>query len=310
MKLIKSRYYLFIALIGIVAFTLGAIFDKQVSEALYVNSNMRGIGLIVSNFALVPFFLAACTAGILGTMILIKDGKRYHTAFRVIFCIIFIGAVGFCLFQAYDKIKDIRDVYGKTAGLISGIATAVIVLGLAFLFAYLMFKKYDHAYTFKLIIAFLVIYLVSLVIAEAIKYLWSRPRPLYVFGASGIPSHLAEFRNVWEPQPFAAFKSGYGDFFKSFPSNHVNTGTMVFTALLLYSKLNKKLDNELARSLILLCAFLFSILIGLNRIICGMHYLSDVSFGFLITFTVTYFGFISLNRINKQYHFFDEEVAE
>lgn len=313
MNLIKLRYYLLILIAGIVVLVLGGIFDRQVSEALYVNSNTQAFGVVISNYMLLPFFITASTVAFTSIFILVKDRKDYHKAFVIIALIVFIGLFAYLLYQEYDKISDIKEVFGSTAGLIASIITVVITVLLALLLSLKLFKKYDHHKILKLALCYVGIVGVSLVMAVAIKYLWSRPRPWYIFGKeyAGIESHLAEFRNFYEPQPFAAFTSKIAkEYFKSFPSNHVNSATMFLPGVLLYTKLNDKLNNEMSRSLILLIGVLVAILVGFNRIVCGAHFLSDVAAGFTITFTINYFGFIIVDRLNKHYRFFGNDEPQ
>ena len=311
MKLVKTKYYIFIALVGIVALILGGIFDKQVSEALYANGNMQGFGVVISNLCLLPFFIVSFTAALIGLAVLIKDGQRYKTGFRVVFIIVLFAAFGFGIFQEYDKIKDLGEVAGKTGGIIIAIVCVILTIALACLIAYKMYKKYNHDYVLRLVLVFAAIMVVSLLFAVVLKYLWSRPRPRYIFGDVVISSHLAEYRNFWEPQPFQAFKSDIGkEYFKSFPSNHVNSATMVITGLMLYTKLNKKWDSDTTRLLLLIAGVLLAILTGFNRITCGMHFLSDVAFGFILTFSVMYFGFLVCDKLNKRYHLIKEPQEE
>lgn len=308
MKLLKLRQYLPIVLLGIVLFIIGLIADKSVSETLYANSVLKDFGVIFSNFTLFLFFFPCLTACVTGFLVLVKKECSYPKALRIVFSIIFAGGCAFFIYESIHQIKEMGVSIGNTLGLVIAIITTIVTLGLAILVGYKLAKKYDEKDLFKYVISFLLIVGFSNVMMVIFKYTWSRPRPWYVFGSWTVEAHIDEFRNVYEIHPFEAFKSKVAkEFFKSFPSNHTNNSVMILPAILLYSKLNKKLDNDKARLIIVGASFIFTLLVALTRILAGAHFLSDVSFGLIFGYSVTFFGFIIVNKVFIKYHWIEEE---
>ena len=301
MKLIRTREYLPILLIGIVLFIVGAIADKSISQAIYADAHLSGFGIVFSNLALMPFFLFAYVTCLTGANILFTKKDENLLWVKIVFGIIFIGALLFLIYESYHQLEDTDMVLGKIGGKVFAIICTVVPLALAFFISRHLYRAYDHKTLLRYCIVLMFIVVISNALMLAFKYLWSRPRPWYIYGYGDlVASHLDEFKNVYEPTPFAVFSSVEAkDYFKSFPSNHTNNAVMVIAPLLLYSKLNSKWDNDKTRLLIVGAGFILALLTLLTRMIGGAHFLSDTSFGLLVGFSVTYFGFLITDKIFK-----------
>lgn len=303
MKLIKTRDYLLITLIALIFLVLGGIFDFNVSEFLYYDSSslVNGFAVVISNYALLPFYLFSLVAAVSGLIILFQNKINRSMSFRVIFIILLIVIGGFLIYQMFDKLKDLDRAFDAKLALILSIVVSVIILGIAIWLAILLVKKYDHKTLFKYILIFASIVLISNLLMTALKYTWSRPRPWYVFGAEDIGPNRASFKNFWELQPFKALmgNSYEKEFFKSFPSNHTNNAVSTLPALLLYFKL-KDNTKSWVYTLITYMIFALSLLTALTRIVAGAHFLSDVSFGLIAGFAISYFAFFILDNWNKK----------
>lgn len=120
-----------------------------------------------------------------------------------------------------------------------------------------------------------------------LKELWNRPRYYTLIGK---PEIL--FRGWLEPAFGSSgnMAAAYGleaDAFKSFPSAHTATAavSLAFPILSLYiSRLKNKGD------LMMVLALLFTVLSAFSRLLLGMHFLSDVSAGFLIALFFVWSG--------------------
>lgn len=66
---------------------------------------------------------------------------------------------------------------------------------------------------------------------------------------------------------------------QSFPSGHASSAALSF--LLCY--LPTRIENRKQQVFLYLGAFIFTFLVAFSRILCGAHFLSDVSFGILMT---------------------------
>lgn len=296
MKLIKTRDYLIIALISVIGLILGGIFDKQIAEALYVNGSLKGLGVALSNYLLLPFFVVTLALGIVG----LYSAQHKQIALRIVFSVAYVGLAGFMLYQEYDKLKDIQEVYGKVGGIVNVILCTLLTVCLASFIAYRIIKKYDKEELFRLSLSAAIIVGVALVALISLKYFCSRPRPWWVFGNDylGVLTHPDDYRAFWEIHPFEAFKNKeFREYFKSFPSNHTNTALMVLPTLLIYTKLDERFDNDRSRTLIIYSALCLGLLVALARMIAGAHFLSDVSAGILVAYTVSYVGFVIADSV-------------
>lgn len=311
MKLIKTRQFIPIILVTIVLFILGAIFDKDVSANFYVNSSLWQFGVMYSNIALSAFFFILLIAASSGLWCLLDKKNKYSKKIKIIFSIILILGGAYLLYQSFDKMQDTAPVIGKTGSLIFAILMTLAVLGASIYVGYRFHNKYNNRKLFVYVVVFLAIVLVSNGIMEGLKFLWSRPRPWYVFGNWEVEAHLGAFRNVWEAKPFELFKiKEIKDYLKSFPSNHTCNAAILLPGVLLYSKLNKGLDNDKCRTLIILGSFLFTLLMASTRMMAGAHFLSDVSFGMFVGTMTAYFGFIIANKVLSSPRFSDEPALD
>lgn len=298
MRLVKVKDFLIIAAIAIVGLILGGVFDKDMSKALYVDTNLEGFGLILSNYLFVLFYFTVVIVASVGFFVSYKKPTKIF----IPMLILIVGAVGFFSYKAFKELYQLELVYGKTLAiaLCILILSALFVLGI--FIGYKLTTKYDNEQLFKYVLLYTVIALVTELLMAGIKYFWSRPRPLAVFGG------LGEYRNFWIIHPFESLTTSVAkEYYKSFPSGHVSGVIMILPALLLYTKLNKKFDNDLSRRLILVAVGIIALLTGLSRIMCGKHFLSDISAGFLIGFMMTFIGFFIADHLDKKHQLFTKE---
>ena len=307
MKLIRTREYLPILLIGIVLFIIGAIVDKSISQAIYADAHLSGFGIIFSNLVMCLFFFLAYIVCIVGALILLNKKDEHQLWIRIVYSIIFIGGFIFLIYQSYHQLSAVDMVLGKIGGIIFAVTCTVVVLVLSIFTSLHLYRAYEHKKLFRYCIILLFIIVLSNALMVIFKYLWSRPRPWYVFGYEGIiASHLDEFKNVYEPTPFAIFSSSTAkEYFKSFPSNHTNNAVMIVAPMLLYTKLNNRWDSDRTRLLILGAGFIIALLTLLTRMIAGAHYLSDTSFGLILGFSVIYFVFLIVDK-----KFYEHNIKE
>lgn len=132
------------------------------------------------------------------------------------------------------------------------------------------------------IIMLCVILLQSLFI-KLVKNLNCRPRYRNIEGN--------DFRNWWEFTPFKYSD----DLHKSFPSGHTGTATCAILFPLLSKVIRFKSKNtELS---LLLFSYSYIFIVAFSRIYYGAHFLSDVSFGGLITLLFSLIMMFIVERI-------------
>lgn len=139
-----------------------------------------------------------------------------------------------------------------------GNATALIII-ILFLFVLVKNKRNAIFASLNLIII--------IIINQLLKFIVQRPRPV-------------EYRIINE--------SGY-----SFPSGH-SMVSMAFYGFLIYL-IYKKIKNKIIKWILIILLGTLIILIGISRIYLGVHYVSDVLAGFLISisYLILFIGLIS-----------------
>ncbi|MBP5216319.1 MAG: phosphatase PAP2 family protein, partial [Bacilli bacterium] len=125
---------------------------------------------------------------------------------------------------------------------------------------------------------FVVAILLQWLIMHFLKRVGGRPRWRFLFEVGGVweEKHYV-YQNWWD---FAWFSHPNNDYFKSWPSGHTATAALLPLIGLFPSILKKDFRHS---NLILFCAGLaYPLIVAFARILAGAHYLSDVSFGFLV----------------------------
>lgn len=160
------------------------------------------------------------------------------------------------------------DEYRLAYSIIYGLGTGLIIL---FAFKYIKFDaKYITA--LKTVAVFgIVIMFLQLGVVECVKYIWGRVR----------------FRDLIDAGSYDAFTPWYvinglnGN--KSFPSGHTAGAGMSFLLMFL-PYINEKLEKH--SNLLFAVSFLYTAVVAFTRLVMGAHYLSDVTVGAIISFTI------------------------
>jgi len=152
-------------------------------------------------------------------------------------------------------------------------------------FGFLQGKKNDNDSLCWIILGMgIVILLANGVVINVIKALMHRPRyRMLIHNDCGLTQ--ADFRNWFET--FSDYKTYIDlgiakDEFRSFPSGHTCSANLLMMGLCNLCFFDKKLKNK--RMLLTIIGLAWVVLTGFSRMLVGAHYLSDVSFGFLIGF--------------------------
>lgn len=146
---------------------------------------------------------------------------------------------------------------------ISSLGSAIVIIT-ALLCIFLLFKDK------KIFLQFFTLTIVAKVINHIIKIIVKRERPNVLTSIS--------------------VESGY-----SFPSAHTMIST-VFYGFIIYL-IMKNVKNKKIKNISIISLFIIIFLIGISRIYLGVHYATDVIFGFLFGFIIL---FIFINLIYKK----------
>lgn len=146
---------------------------------------------------------------------------------------------------------------------ISSLGSAIVIIT-ALLCIFLLFKDK------KIFLQFFTLTIVTKVINHIIKIIVKRERPNVLTSIS--------------------VESGY-----SFPSAHTMIST-VFYGFIIYL-IMKNVKNKKIKNIFIISLFIIIFLIGISRIYLGVHYATDVIFGFIFGFIIL---FIFINLIYKK----------
>ena len=303
----KVERIILYSVLGVV-FILGLVFDLTISKALFEPTN--GFGRFWEAFAEVPAFSVGCFGLCL---IAFHHPKPSVVVHRILFIGGLVLAAGVAVYCGIHNNKYLMRAFMLNYG--TGIKILVIVLISLLTFALGFFparliKKERSGEAFLLGIFIIALFACSLLLMQALKMIWFRPRfrtLVALQDAGAISSVDAFWLPVWKPQFFTSFKKyevggEYGftqeqiakavellgitkwgkDEFYSFPSGHT-MNTLAMISLCYVPRLFEKADGKKNLSLFIrLGVYAFAIMIAFTRILRGAHNLTDVSFGFLL----------------------------
>lgn len=190
------------------------------------------------------------------------------------------GYWGFDTFHRHTELGLISKPY---IYLLIGFAVIGILDYLIYLFA----KNGDtKTYSRKAIVIIIATALV-LVFSFAIKVIVARPRYMWIHSIKREDLFLPWFNASFDK---SLYKEIMGDNYisyniESFPSGHASFAYLTALSILLCS-CNKKTEGK--EKWVFIISLIWSILVMLGRLLDGHHYVSDVSFGLLISATFIY----------------------
>lgn len=184
------------------------------------------------------------------------------------------------LAKYYCKLTDITKPWTVTEGpflsdnLWFKLIFAAIGAGLMILFLFIASKiKQDILKQLQRVFAFVIIALVAeLAVVEGLKLIFGRMR--YREWLNTNSDFWPWYRLNGKPA---------SDAFKSFPSGHTASATLLLPVTFVFNALGKETAGRVAR----ICHLCWVIIVMTSRIMAGAHFLSDVCAGALITFTIS-----------------------
>jgi membrane-associated phospholipid phosphatase len=296
-----------IAIIGII---IGSFTDFQLSSS-FANVN-NGFGRFMETFGL---GLAISIIMLGGTLIWKGLYKNEKVLWKVIAWIALVIALGATIYFAMDNIglsskAGLDQDYGIRLNKIVAALVGAIFAGGIFCLVFFCVRDDNPMLLVKIgLIIFLAVFLQWLFI-HFIKMGAGRPRYRFLIDDTLNTNHET-FRNFWE------WKSGFkDDSHKSWPSGHSATAAIMILLPLLHPVFKKQVKHG---SLYLyLGGFAYYVIMAYSRVRVGAHFLSDVSwgglFGFLLSFLSLFLaeGCFKMLKIdtNKTEENKVEEVAE
>ncbi|MFA6861451.1 MAG: phosphatase PAP2 family protein [Bacilli bacterium] len=192
--------------------------------------------------------------------------------------------------------KQYLTIWSDNVSLANGIGyltSTLITLAEAFILNFLLCKELDTDYVLKLAIMIFIVVIFSELIGNFFKSMISRPRYRNIVATDS----TLTFSSWWQFH----FWTTTSDATRSCPSGHMIVATMMMIIPLFHPLWKFRLRGGEYVSFSVASAIV--LLIGFFRIYNGAHFLSDVSFGILITFAlmwVTDFFFFHQKRNSEE----------
>lgn len=289
--MLKRKWYLFpVIALFVIGVIFGSFFDLQINQGLYDPNN--GFGLFMAAFGEMPVY---GFMGILGFGFYFLT-KTYKKAWQILLLVLgIIATIGVCVYFQGHHIFDINAYNNKSLSYI-GYIIALFIYLIGLLLGYFLFRK-SEVKPLQILIVLLTIAIImgiSVGINQLLKSVMARPRFRFIYRMLDVEGF---YRNWWENGK--SLKAEYVGFpwvddptvkitseeFKSFPSGHLSNTMNLLPMLLALPLLNNKF--KLKEEWLILIAIIWNLLLAYTRMRVGAHYLSDVSFGSLITILVT-----------------------
>ena len=269
MKLLKSRSLLIVYGICVLLILAGTFLDFNLSKLIANEQSQFGRFFLL--FGQFPVMLCGFSASALLLKSLPEDKNE-----RMIFTALAAG--GFV-----GGLIGVKEIVENAEGfrMILYILIELLIACGMFLFVYMTCDTRNPARMRRTALFILFTVLITTAMVVFIKIPWGRPRyrsivavpnleyqPWYVIGKSARDA----FEGILDH-----------DEFKSFPSGHTASAAYLLTLIALKNVVPVLKDQE---RLLMIIAFAWVILTAIARIAAGAHFLTDVTFGFLITFTI------------------------
>ena len=289
---IKLREIIIAASVAVILLVLGGIFDFQLSEKVYVPGSESWYGIIGAAVVELP----VCLGLGFGGASLILNRFKYKKWIEIAAIVIGAIAIGLSIYFIFDTFNDISDDIQRMAqykkiitilAILFALVMESLIVGLAALAKYkLHFDEHDML---VLGLFMLVLAAGAAIVSNGAKFLWSRPRPRYIFS---LDDPKGAFHSFWQIDPLASLlkvkKMGISSgSLKSFPSGHTTYAATGMFVLPYIASCSKKVRED-RRILVILfyIGLLWAVLAGLSRVYAGAHFLSDTAAGMLVTLLV------------------------
>ena len=265
-----------VALIGII---LGSFFDFQISSAIASSTN--GFALAVS--AVGPTFGFAGVAVMGGGFIALAIKGKYHIALKILFYVLAACCLGVAIYYPAGEYFGVNGFYQMGVPEWAGYLVVILPESAAMVGGFFLFKDCQNKnmwIVFCVIIALLLIALLGII--PALKDSIHRPR-YRLLSRTDIAFH-----NWWEPcKNYKELREAYNahkDDFKSYPSGHTAEASILLVMTTFFPLANKKFEKFQFPFFLGSCGLV--LLVAFARILAAAHFLSDVSFGAIITITL------------------------
>lgn len=175
-------------------------------------------------------------------------------------------------------------------GIVYGIGFGVFLL---FLSQFITVPDKIKKPLLALAITGIVVMLFELATIEGLKIFWGRERMRALIEEGSYNN----FTPWYKPQGITSSNE-----FKSFPSGHTAGAGLSFLAMLLPSTSDKWNKRD---TMCFIVPLIYTVIVAFTRMVMGAHFLSDVTAGAIVSFTIVVVAMATLDKINSKNKFFD-----
>lgn len=262
-----------VAIIGLI---IGSFLDLQIANGIFFKDNIPG--LIFSAFGCAPIWMFFSMISAMMVRVALK--KEHTIIFRLFTLGIAICGLAVGIYFQYDQIIT-PNAFNYPDFWYLGLIASLLINAGGFVLGLFFYDTDCDKTLVKNVLITVGICSFAIIMTQAIKSIMLRPR----FRLLVELNDMSLFTNWF--QPGKAIEGVIEEELKSFPSGHatMSAGIMVILAYL-PSITNKVKINQ---TLLFYIGFAYTLLVIFTRLSLGAHFLSDVSFGLLIT-TVVFYG--------------------
>lgn len=268
-----KKEILFFYLVAIVMMVVASFFDLKIDTIL--NNPTEPFSLWFYATGEMPARLVLPLAGV---VIFYLSEKTIGKLFGAIAC---MG--GSAYLGTHISSYMFKDEYNLEFGIVFGIGIGVVTMMAG------KYIKIPNALKKPLLVfayAGIAVMAVEVGIVEVVKIFWGRPRfrAMKEIGDFSIFQQWYQFNgDKYKPLFEAAFEHPSNEV-KSCPSGHTASAAVSYLTMLMPFCFNKFKNKK---TLCFCVAFLYTGIVAFTRMVLGAHFLSDVTIGAIITFTVT-----------------------
>lgn len=283
----KRLLFLPAILIPIIGIIIGSTIDLQINQAIYDRYNWFGIFFSAFGEFPVYSFLGVMAAGFIH---LCKSFKK--TWQRILLILLAVGCFGVSIYFQGKHIFAIN-AYDRSDLLLVGFAIAAVMVALAYVAGYFLFKyaTINPKQILIILLTIAVIYGVSIGINQLLKIFMSRPRSRFLFDTNTVGSNYRNWwesgksvRESWVGELFPNGKEITKEEFKSFPSGHLANTALFLPMFMAVPMINNHV--KIKDWVIVAISTAWCMLLAYTRMRVGAHFLSDVSIGAIGTVLV------------------------
>lgn len=283
--------------LGLLGLIMGTFVDFPLDQMLYQPDAFWA--KFLAGAVPVPVFWAIGAAGFLIIDVL-NDTSNAIPGWVLGFFLLLIGPI-----YMADSFVDELALNWKIAWVIGLLLSTFPALGY-----YALMRKTSRQNKIQCIFILLFVSIGSMLIVQVVKRIWMRPRYFVIAQKSDVPFQSWYSINRSLKTQFAFLYEQDHDFFRSFPSGHSQSVTCLFLWALIPVYTQKGNEN-----LVMGTALVLSWIAMISRLILGAHFLSDVSAGYLITFSLFalscwYFGLNKARTKPKEKKISEKERKE